>query len=127
MQPEPEPDAPEWEFPPLDSGQPTEAIAVVAPKGGQGKTTLSINLAAGLAKVAPNSVVLVDCDLQFGDITAALDLAPEGTIVEATSDAAIDELILKTTLTHHKGASSWWRARHPRNSAIQSRLRPSHD
>jgi MinD-like ATPase involved in chromosome partitioning or flagellar assembly len=103
VQPKPEPVVPEWEFPPLDSGEPTEAIAVVAPKGGQGKTTLSINLAAGLAKVAPNSVVLVDGDLQFGDITAALDLAPEGTIVEAASDAAVDELILKTTLTHHKG------------------------
>lgn len=101
--PEPEPVVPQWEFPPLDSGQPTEAIAVVAPKGGQGKTTLSINLAAGLAKIAPNSVVLVDGDLQFGDITAALDLTPEGTVVEATSDAATDELILKTTLTHHKG------------------------
>ncbi|GAA1809144.1 AAA family ATPase [Agromyces neolithicus] len=103
VQPEPEPAVPGWEFPPLDSGQAAEAIAVVAPKGGQGKTTLAINVAAGLAKVAPNSVVLIDSDLQFGDITAALDLAPEGTIVEATSDAAIDELILKTTLTHHKG------------------------
>lgn len=103
VEPEPEPIAPEWEFPPLDSGQPAEAIAVVAPKGGQGKTTISINLAVGLAKVAPNSVVLVDGDLQFGDITAALDLVPEGTIVESTSEAALDELILKTTLTHHKG------------------------
>ena len=102
VQPELEPVVPQWEFPPLDSGQPTDAIAIVAPKGGQGKTTLSVNLAAGLAKVAPNSVVLVDSDLQFGDITAALDLTPEGTIVEATSDSAIDELILKTTLTHHK-------------------------
>ena len=55
---------------------------MVAPKGGQGKTTLAINLAAGLAEVAPNSVVLVDADLQFGDITTALDLAPERTIVE---------------------------------------------
>ncbi|MGX5697107.1 AAA family ATPase [Agromyces soli] len=100
---EPEPAAPEWEFPPLDAARPTEAIAVVAPKGGQGKTTIAINLAAGLAKAAPNSVVLVDADLQFGDITAALDLAPEGTIVDATSEVAADELILKTTLTHHKG------------------------
>ncbi len=101
-EPEPEPE-PQWEFPPLESGQPTEAIAVVAPKGGQGKTTVSVNLAAGLAKIAPNSVVLVDGDLQFGDITAALDLKPEGTIAEATADAAADELILKTTLTHHEG------------------------
>jgi hypothetical protein len=38
-----------WEFPPLDSGVRSEAIAVVAPKGGQGKTTIAINLATGLA------------------------------------------------------------------------------
>ncbi|MBO0980871.1 AAA family ATPase [Microbacterium sp. SD291] len=97
-----ETEPPQWEFPPLESDQRPEAIAVLAPKGGQGKTTLSINLAAGLAKIAPNSVVLVDADTQFGDITAALDLMPDGTVVEATSDAAVDELILKTTLTHHK-------------------------
>lgn len=92
----------EWEFPPLESGVRSEAIAVVAPKGGQGKTTIAINLATGLAEVAPNSVVLVDADLQFGDITAALGLTPESTIVEAASDAAVDELVLKTALTHHE-------------------------
>lgn len=95
------PPAPEWAFPPLESGVRSEAIAVVAPKGGQGKTTIAINLATGLAEVAPNSVVLVDADLQFGDITAALGLSPESTIVEAASDAAADELVLKTALIHH--------------------------
>lgn len=91
----------EWAFPPLEAGEPTEAIAVVAPKGGQGKTTIAINLATGLAEVAPNSVVLVDADLQFGDITAALGLKAERTIVDAASADAADELVLKTTLTHH--------------------------
>ncbi|MDF0513874.1 AAA family ATPase [Agromyces sp. H3Y2-19a] len=100
-EPEPEPEVPEWEFPPIEAGVPTEAIAVVAPKGGQGKTTIAINLATGLAEVAPNSVVLVDADLQFGDITAALALSPDRTIVDAVADAAADELVLKTTLTHH--------------------------
>lgn len=92
----------EWEFPPLESGVRSEAIAVVAPKGGQGKTTIAINLATGLAEVAPNSVVLVDADLQFGDITAALGLDPGSTIVEAAGDAAADELVLKTALVHHE-------------------------
>jgi len=103
IEPEPEPETqlPEWEFPPIDAGVPTEAIAVVAPKGGQGKTTIAINLATGLAEVAPNSVVLVDADLQFGDITAALALTPARTIIDAVADAATDELVLKTTLTHH--------------------------
>ena len=96
------PPAQDWEFPPLESGVRSEAIAVIAPKGGQGKTTIAINLATGLAEVAPNSVVLVDADLQFGDITAALGLSPESTIVEAASDAAVDELVLKTALTHHE-------------------------
>ncbi len=74
---------------------------MVAPKGGQGKTTLAINLATGLAEVAPNSVVLIDADLQFGDIITALGLEPERTIVDAVADAAADEIVLKTTLTHH--------------------------
>lgn len=90
-----------WDFPPIDAGEPSEAIAVVAPKGGQGKTTIAINLATGLAEVAHNSVVLVDADLQFGDITAALALTPDRTIVDAVADAAQDELVLKTALTHH--------------------------
>ncbi len=92
-----------WEFPPLEVGVPTEAIAVVAPKGGQGKTTLAVNLATGLAEIAPNSVVLVDADMQFGDVVAALGLEPEKTIVEAVSDAAADEIVFKTSLTHHDG------------------------
>lgn len=99
---DPETDVPDWEYPTLDSGMPSEAIAVVAPKGGQGKTTIAINLATGLAEVAPNSVVLVDADLQFGDITAALALDPTHTLVDAVADAALDEIVLKTTLTHHK-------------------------
>ena len=96
-----QPDPPEWTLPPVEPGAAVEAIAVVAPKGGQGKTTIAINLAAGLAEVAPHSVVLVDADLQFGDITAALALNPERTIVDAVADAAADELVLKTALSHH--------------------------
>ena len=91
-----------WDFPPLEAGVLSEAIAVVAPKGGQGKTTLAINLATGLAEVAPNSVVLVDADLQFGDIVTALGLEPEQTIIEAVSEAADDEIVFKTSLTHHE-------------------------
>ena len=93
----------EWLFPPdLPEGAHTEVIAVVAPKGGQGKTTVSINLATGLATAAPNSVVLVDADVQFGDIAAALDLEPEHTLVDSVQVAASgDELALKTFLTRH--------------------------
>lgn len=101
-EPEPVPAQPEWLFPPLDPSVRSEALAVIAPKGGQGKSTIAINLAAGLAPYAPNSVVLVDGDLQFGDITVALALEPTHTIVDAVAPEAVaDELVLKTTFTHH--------------------------
>ncbi|GAA4066481.1 AAA family ATPase [Agromyces indicus] len=90
-----------WLFPPLEPGERSEAIAVVAPKGGQGKSTLSINLAVGLAELAPNSVVLVDGDLQFGDVSVALALEATHSIVDAVAPEAADELVLKTTFTHH--------------------------
>lgn len=96
-----EPAEPEWLFPPLPPGERSEAIAVVAPKGGQGKSTLAINLATGLAAVAANSVVLVDADLQFGDVSVSLAIEPTHTIVDAVAPEAADELVLKTTLTHH--------------------------
>jgi MinD-like ATPase involved in chromosome partitioning or flagellar assembly len=80
-----------------------EIITVASPKGGQGKTTIAVNLAAGLAHVAPESVVLVDGDLQFGDIANALDLpATRGWLDAASSEG--DEIAFKAALQrHHSG------------------------
>jgi pilus assembly protein CpaE len=81
---------------------PGRILAVVAPKGGLGKTTLAANLAVGLARVAPDSVVLVDADLQFGDIANVLDLEAAHRIPELVSGlAASDDLVLKALLTPH--------------------------
>lgn len=93
------PAEPEWSLPDIE-GVRTEVITVAAPKGGQGKTTLAVNLATGLAEVAPNSVVLVDSDLQFGDIANILDLDASRGLVEAVA-AADDEVLLKTLLVRH--------------------------
>ncbi len=92
---------PTWDFPPLEAGTLTEAIAVVAPKAARARRPSRSIWRLGLRKLHPNSVVLVDADMQFGDIIAALSLAPERTIVDAVADAAADELVLKTSLTHH--------------------------
>ena len=91
-----------WVLPaPLDEDVRTEVIAVVAPKGGQGKTTTAINLATGLAEVAPNSVVLVDADVQFGDIAHALNLDPHYSLADVAS-AGDDEMALKALFSHHE-------------------------
>ncbi|MFB6612305.1 CpaE family protein [Agromyces sp. NPDC056379] len=87
-------------LPELGPGVRSEVIVVAAPKGGQGKTTLAVNLAAGLAEVEPNSVVLVDADVQFGDIANALDLTVHHALPDVIG-AQDDEVALKSLLTHH--------------------------
>ncbi len=78
-------------------------ITVVSPKGGSGKTIVSTNLAVGLAARAPGSVVLLDLDLQFGDISYALGLTPQHTISDAVSVLAdLDATTLKVFLSRHR-------------------------
>ena len=79
-------------------------IGVFSPKGGVGKTTIATNIAIGLGKIAPMSVVIVDLDLQFGDVASGLYLNPEHTVTDAVSPAASqDTLVLKAFLTVHPG------------------------
>ncbi|MCO4236035.1 AAA family ATPase [Pseudarthrobacter raffinosi] len=85
-------------------GQPRSGriIAVMSPKGGVGKTTITTNLAVGLGKEAPMGVVVVDLDLQFGDVASGLMLDPERTLADAVVGAAVqDSVVLKSYLTLH--------------------------
>jgi pilus assembly protein CpaE len=77
-------------------------ITIASPKGGVGKTTVSTNLALGLTQAAPQSTVLVDLDVQFGDCASALGLTPEYTLPDAVhGPASQDTMVLKTFLTQH--------------------------
>lgn len=82
-------------------------VTVLSPKGGSGKTTVSSNLAVGLAQREPDRVVLVDLDLQFGDVATALRLNPEHSLVDVirasgpNSRIALDGMLLKSFLTAH--------------------------
>jgi pilus assembly protein CpaE len=77
-------------------------IGVFSPKGGVGKTTIATNIAVGLGQIAPMSVVIVDLDLQFGDVASGLYLNPEHTVTDAVTPAASrDTLVLKAFLTVH--------------------------
>jgi pilus assembly protein CpaE len=65
-------------------------VTVLGPKGGTGKTLTSCNLAVALALNGTASVV-VDLDLQFGDVGLALGLPPDRTIYDlATSAGTLD-------------------------------------
>jgi pilus assembly protein CpaE len=77
-------------------------IAIASPKGGVGKTTVSANLAIGLTNAAPQSTVLVDLDVQFGDVASALGLAPEYSLPDVVhGPASEDSMVLKTFLAQH--------------------------
>lgn len=78
-------------------------VTVVSPKGGSGKTIVSTNLAVGLAAKAKGEVVLVDLDLQFGDIAYALGVTPQHTFADAASVLEdLDATTLKVFLTPHR-------------------------
>jgi pilus assembly protein CpaE len=79
-------------------------IAVYSPQGGAGKTTIATNLAAALMREGVR-VLLVDCDLQFGDVGIFLNLKPQATIVElirSVDDLDID-LVNGVLMTHDSG------------------------
>ena len=87
----------------LEAATPRAKVTtVLSPKGGAGKTVLSTNLAVGLASVAPRGVVLVDLDLQFGDVAYALGLKPRHTSFDAVATPGpLDITTLKVFLTRH--------------------------
>ncbi len=77
-------------------------ITVFSTKGGAGKSVVASNLAVALARRTDEPVVLVDGDLQFGDVAVMLKLAPQHTIVDAVN--AIDRLdasLLRSLLVRH--------------------------
>ena len=89
-----------------DAGPRGRVMTVVSPKGGSGKTTVSSNLAVGLAKELPGQVAIVDLDLQFGDLASALCLRPEHTFYDVARAGAVDGMALKAFLTQHP--SDFW-------------------
>jgi pilus assembly protein CpaE len=76
-------------------------ICVLGPKGGIGKTLTTVNLAVSLADEG-HRVVVVDLDLQFGDVGLALGLNPKKTIYDlVTSGGAMDAEKVDAYLAEH--------------------------
>jgi pilus assembly protein CpaE len=78
-------------------------ICVLGPKGGTGKTLTSCNLAAALA-LAGKRTVIIDLDLQFGDVGIAFGLAPDRTMHDlARAGGSIDPEKVDSFLIDHPG------------------------
>jgi pilus assembly protein CpaE len=61
-------------------------VTVFGAKGGIGKSTIATNLAVAMSKQANSSVVIVDLDNGFGDVTGMLDVKPEKSILDLIRD-----------------------------------------
>ncbi len=86
-------------------GELGRVITVFSTKGGAGKSVIATNLAVTLAMRSDRPVVLIDADLQFGDIAVMLKLAPQHTIVDAVG--ALDRLdasLLQNLLVTHQAS-----------------------
>jgi len=74
----------------LIDGKDGKIIVIYSPQGGAGKTTVSTNLAAAMMKEGVK-ILLVDCDLQYGDIGVFLNLAAQNTLTELVKNIADEE------------------------------------
>ncbi len=80
----------------------TEIISLFSTKGGVGKTTIGANLAVSIAGKTNRDVVLVDLDLQFGDLSIMFNINPRNSITEVAHNIEeLDESLLEKYLVKH--------------------------
>lgn len=73
--------------------KPGTVISIFSTKGGVGKSTIAVNLAVAINQITAKKTVIVDLDLQFGDVAMLLDLLPRRTVSDLVGEP--DQLDLK--------------------------------
>lgn len=94
-----------WETiqgPGTEGRQAGHVITVFSPKGGVGKTTMSVNIALALTSLG-SRVCIVDLDLAFGDVAITLQLIPSHTLADAAGfEDQLDWSMLQSITTEHR-------------------------
>jgi pilus assembly protein CpaE len=96
-------------------------VCILGPKGGTGKTLTVCNLAVSLAMLGKQPVI-VDLDLQFGDIGIALGMSPDRTVHDlAITGGSIDaEKVDGFLMTHPSGVRALLAPSRPDQAAAVS-------
>lgn len=92
-------------------------IAVYSPQAGAGVTTVATNVASAMMR-SDSRVLLVDCNLQFGDVDAFLNLQAQSNIADLTK-AVNDldpEVIDNVLVTHGSGLKVLVAPSHPEHA-----------
>lgn len=78
----------------------SRCVAVTAPSGGSGATSIANNLALEIANLTERECALLDLDLQFGDCATYFDAEPRYTLFDLAEAASqLDRTILSSTIT----------------------------
>jgi pilus assembly protein CpaE len=92
---------------PNPSREPGKMMAIVPSKGGVGVTTVATNFALMLVKESAAKVVIVDMDVQLGDVALSLGLRAEFSVVDALLNPnRLDKDFLSSLLLKHSSGLS---------------------
>jgi pilus assembly protein CpaE len=80
-----------------------KAYAFLGAKGGVGTTTVAVNVATALARMEPNSTLLIDLHVANGDAAVFLGVEPRFSIVDALENThRLDESFFKSLIVRSK-------------------------
>jgi pilus assembly protein CpaE len=83
------------------------AISVFSAKGGQGASSLAVNLAIALGRIDDMDAAVLDLDLIVGDVPGLMDVTPKYDLLDARdSDDGIDFARLQSCMTRHESGVS---------------------
>lgn len=87
------------------AGHDTRVIAVYSVKGGSGKTTLAVNLAAAIGLRHRGEALLLDLGLPYNHAALTANLVPTGALAlhEGESDEHLEEILLSACIHHPSG------------------------
>jgi pilus assembly protein CpaE len=87
------------------SGREGRVIAVYSVKGGSGKTTIAVNIAAALSGRHRGECVLLDLGLPYNHAALMSNLVPTGCLamLERVSDQELEEMLLSACVHHSSG------------------------
>lgn len=85
--------------------QAASTVAVYSPKGGAGRTTIAVNVAAALSNQFPGEVLLIDLALPYNHAALLSNLVPTGCLALASQQPAanFEESVLGAILHHPRG------------------------
>jgi pilus assembly protein CpaE len=79
-----------------------QVIGIFSPKGGSGRTTIATNLAIAIKQQTGSRVVLLDANLQFGDVGVLMNLNPKTrSIVDLADGGEPDADLVESVLIDH--------------------------